>query len=162
LAKAWSVAVPEGTAQRFLEDQVAVAKERRVDLLVLRGDLVFGQDHIRAGLHHARKAIREGTNSSDSLTMETLLYVSGERQLGSAIKKMAVGPSTTDLVVTQLSPGDYPEGDGWSVLPTVRAPADWYALVRFGITEEELATVPQEKWTDLVLERVAAVDITKR
>ncbi len=160
--KAWTVAVPVGTAESFLSEQVAVARERGVDLLVLRDDLVFGSDHLLAGLYHARRALEDGRNSSDSLTMETLLYISGERQLGAAIKKMAVGPATTEVVVTQLSPGDFPAGDGWTQLQSARTLTERRALIRFGITEEELGTLPGDRWMELVLEKVAAVDIIKR
>ena len=160
--RAWDVRVQRGDAGRFMKEQVAAAREAGVELLVLRGDLVFGRDHISAGVLHARRAIDEKRNSSESLAMEALLYISGERQLASAIKKMSVGPSTTEVVVAQLTKGGFDAGEGWTEVPPVRAYIDARALAAFGITEAELSTVPEARRGELVLEKVASVDITKR
>jgi tRNA threonylcarbamoyladenosine modification (KEOPS) complex Cgi121 subunit len=160
--RAWDVRVREGEAERFMQDQVAVAKGLGIDILVLRGELVFGTDHLEAGVLHARRAADEGRNASDSPAMEALLYISGERQLSSAIKKMGVGPSTTHLVVAQLSPGAFPAKEGWMPLPRMRPDADPGDLLAFGVTPAETATVPEGRSAELVLEKVASVDITKR
>lgn len=160
--RAWDVKVRKGEAESFLQRQVEAAKEAGAELLVVRADLVFGTDHIGSAVLHARRAIEEKRNSSESLAIETLLYISGERQLSSAIKKMSVGPSTTEVVVAQLSPGRPLAEADWAPLPAVRALADVRALMAFGITEAELHTVPADRRAELVLERVASVDITKR
>ena len=39
--------------------------------------------------------------------------------------------------------------------------ADRETLKRFGITEIELSTIPEEKYGDLILEKIALVDVIK-
>ena len=123
--------------------------------------MVFGRDHLASAFHHASKAIREGRNSSDSVIMETLLYASGERQLGSAIRKMAVGEETSEIVVASLGVDIAPQA-GWTPLTDAPDHPSDERLMAFGLTGEELGTVRPERRRELVLERVAAVDVLKR
>src|SRR4030042_4940080 len=88
--RVWKAPVSRGAAQSVLEGVVSRAAGKGVEVLVMDADLVFGADHVRAALYRARRSMRDGRNASDSLAMETLLYASAERQLSSAIKKMAV------------------------------------------------------------------------
>jgi len=151
-----------GEAKAMMESILERAKESGAEVLVLDGDMVFGTDHLGSALHHARRAIDEGRNSSKSLTMETLLYASGERQLGAAIEKMSVSEHTRSVVVAILSGGRFDIGEGWSQLGPRQADVDQDRLKRYGFTEAELSTVAPEDRTELVLERVAFVDILKR
>jgi tRNA threonylcarbamoyladenosine modification (KEOPS) complex Cgi121 subunit len=93
--------------------------------------------------------------------METLLYASGERQLSAAIKKMSVSDQTEELVVAQLSGGPLEPLEAWRELgDTTDLTAD--RLLRFGVTKTELSTIGERSPLDLVLEKVAAVDILKK
>ena len=131
-------------------------------MLVVKGELVFGSDHMRSALYHARKAIEKGRNSSDSIAMETLLYSSGERQLSSAIRKMSVDGETESVAVVLLSgPGLKPGGD-WEEIPRTPPAVDMARLKKFGISDRELETVSRDRAVELVMERVAAVDILKK
>lgn len=159
--RAWTVPVPRGGAGALQDRIVRVAEERSVEVLVMRGDMVFGLDHVRSALYHAKRALANGTNSSDSLPMETMLYASGERQLGSAIRKMRADDGTEEVVVAQLTAGDTPIGEGWRPLENRRVPAP-EMLQRFGVTIEELSTIGDKNPIELVLEKVAAVDIVKK
>src|SRR4030066_37882 len=85
---AWRVRITKGSAQSWLE-KWANQGGRDSDVLVLRSDMVFGLDHIRSALYHAKRAMDQGRNASNTLVMETLLYASGERQLQSAIRKLS-------------------------------------------------------------------------
>jgi KEOPS complex subunit Cgi121 len=123
--------------------------------------MIFGMDHLRSALYHAERAIEDGTNASDSLAMETLLYASGERQLSTAIKKMSVNDQTEELVVAKLAGGPLELDETWRELDhTADLTAD--RLLRFGVTETELSTIGGRSPLELVLERVAAVDILKK
>jgi tRNA threonylcarbamoyladenosine modification (KEOPS) complex Cgi121 subunit len=160
--RVWKASVSRGSAQSVLEGVVSRAAGKGVDVLVMDADLVFGTDHVRAALYRARRSMREGRNVSDSLTMETLLYASAERQLSSAIKKMAVGGDTEELVIAQLTPGGFDPEDAWSELPARATDATPEQLARFGLTKQEILTVRPGLATELVLEKVAAVDIFKK
>lgn len=158
---AWETCVPKGHASARVDEVLGRARSAGAEVLLLDGDMVFGADHIRSALMHAKKATDEGRNSSDSMAMETLLYASGERQLSSAIRKMSAGDATDRLVLAVLR-GAFEPGEGWSRLPDRQTRVDRTMLLRFGVSEAEMATVDEGMLADLVLERVAAVDVIKR
>jgi KEOPS complex subunit Cgi121 len=145
-----------------MEGIVQRARAAGTEVLVLDGNMVFGKDHLVTAMQHAARAIEQGTNASDSLLMETILYASGERQLGSATKKMGVSKDSTELVIAQLVDGGFAHDPSWIELPAMRASADRAQLIRFGISEGELSTLEERSPTELVLEKVAAVDVQKR
>ncbi len=156
---AWEIDVEGDLAMGFFDTITKEAKAAGADVLVLRSDMIFGLDHLRSALYHAMTSFLEGTNSSDSLAMETLLYASGERQLNSAIRKMSVDASTRRIVVARLQ-GDFRPRPGWKELEARASDISKERLIRFGVTEQELSTVRDGQ--DLVLEKVAAVDVLKR
>ena len=158
---AWLVTVPAGRARSLLDAVTIDAAASGASVLVLDADMVFGLDHLRSALYHAKRALDEGSNVSDSLAMETLLYASGERQLSSAIRKMSVGDRTERIVVAQLS-GDVTPADGWIHLQDVSQDISHERLSKFGISVAELDTIGDRRPEDLVLERVAAVDVLKK
>lgn len=159
--RAWRVRLAEGAAPDFMREILERAQREGAEVLVLDGELVFGIDHLRAALYHARRAMAEGSNSSQSLAMETLLYASGERQLSTAIEKMSVDEGTTEVVVAQLSEQPVRAEDFWMpLLEESGFPVE--RLLRFGLTPVELSTVSGRRPEELVLEKVAAVDVMKR
>lgn len=157
----WAREAAEGEAKPLMEDLLARAALSGSEVLVIDGDMVFGADHVVSAHSHAAKATAEGRNASDSLAMETLLYASGERQLSSAIRKMAVGDRTRRVVLAVLK-GPFEPGEGWSPLAPTEPACDRARLARFGITEAEMSTVREDRLPELVLERVAAVDVIKK
>lgn len=160
--KAWSVRVRKGDALELMDAIVSRAAEAGVDVLVLDGEMVFGKDHLRCALYHAVRAAEQGTNSSESRAMETLLYASGERQLSAAIKKMSVSSETEEAVVARLGDGAFEPEPAWTPLPERPSAPARSRLLKFGISARELGTVDERRASELVLERVAAVEIMKR
>ncbi|UCE91345.1 MAG: hypothetical protein JSV90_08020 [Methanobacteriota archaeon] len=145
-----------------MERTLRMAERRGAMLLFLDEDMTFGADHLTSALHHAKKAFAEGRNSSDSLAMETLLYASGERQLSSAIRKMGVDDETTGVVIARLTEVDVDPETGWTPYRDDLRQPDEERLLRFGISREELATAHETRRLDLVLEKVAAVDLIRK
>lgn len=160
--KAWTVKVAKGGAEAILKEVSGRGKASGSDVLVMNGDLVFGADHIRSALFHAKRAIAEKRNASDSVAMETLLYASGERQLATAIKKMSVGIDTVNVAVACLSNAGFHAEPGWEEMSGSLSSVDITKLKAFGISDRELGTITTSKVTELVLEKVAAVDILKK
>ncbi len=157
--RAWRAAIVPGQAKALLARLFQSGANAEGDVLILRADMVFGISHLRSALFHAKKAIAERSNSSDSLAMETLLYASGERQLSSAIKKMSAGNDVQHVVIASMTGTLRPE-EGWSELEELSGDPPIERLRTYGITELELKTCPMP--TELVLERVAAVDVLKK
>ena len=121
-------------------------------------------EHMASAVAHAERAFRNRLNASYTLAMETMLYLSGERQISKAKEKVGLKPGTERVAILFLERG--PEVDLWhklglrhddSVLEFQLAKAEG-----FGIGKEEMESVPASMVQDLVLERVAFVDIVKR
>lgn len=158
--RAWTVSVEPGRAKLLLDSMSDKAAGEDRDILIANADMVFGMDHLRSALYHAKRAMIGGTNASDSLAMETMLYASGERQLNAAIKKMTVGDETAEIVVALLQ-GSLNPMKGWTELPSIKEPPSKERLNRFGITDKEMLTF-EGRSEELVLEKVAAVDVLKK
>jgi tRNA threonylcarbamoyladenosine modification (KEOPS) complex Cgi121 subunit len=158
---AWRKEVRPNEAKGVMQELLEAAKKACADILIVDGKLVFGREHLASAIFHAGKAIAEGHNSSESLAMESLLYASGERQLSSAIKKMSVSDATSSIVVVHLEGGRLNLGKEWIPLPETFTP-ERGDLIQYGISDTELSTVDSGRYADLVLERVAAVDVIKK
>lgn len=124
---------------------------------------VCGKEHLMSAATHAQRAFERGTNSSSSLGLETVLYASGERQISRALEKMGLLPGSEEvaLVLFDLDPDEAIRGLGMARDDGILE-CTLEKLKAFGITDEELDAVPQELIGDLVLERVAFVEIVKR
>lgn len=152
-----------GARGRAKDPEVRLAAIRGQEVQLLDARLVCGRDHLVTAAEHAERAIREGTSVAKSLAVEFVLYASGERQIADALAKMGVREDTTEFAVVLfggenpakvLAALDLARDDG--VLAATPA-----KLRAFGLTDAELATVPETRRHDLVLERVALVDLTK-
>ncbi len=143
-----------------------LSSEWNVQIVMLDAELVFGREHILSAFEHAERAFRNGTNTAKTLGTEVLLYSSGERQISVAIGKMGIRDGSKRVAVAIL---DDLEDDRISeLLERLGLKRDDDVLLpggkdlkAFGISEKELATVPEEKRYDLVLEKVALVDLIK-
>jgi tRNA threonylcarbamoyladenosine modification (KEOPS) complex Cgi121 subunit len=161
LLRAWTIRTERGKAKTLMAKILAGKDLTNTHVLVARADMIFGMDHLRSALYHAERAIEGGTNSSESLAMETLLYASGERQLGTAIRKMSVSDQTEELVVALLAGGPLEPDESWQELDNA-TDLKAHRLLQFGLTEKELSTIGERSPLELILERVAAVDILKK
>jgi KEOPS complex subunit Cgi121 len=130
---------------------------------LMRASMVFGRIHLESATDHAIRAFEQGRNTSNSLATETLLYASGTRQIDKAIEKMGIrkGDSEVALVAFgKFSLGEFLEEAGFKRDDSVLE-GDASMLTEYGITEKEVASVPESKVFDLVLERVAMVDLQR-
>jgi len=158
----------------FLRKLLEFATKEQIVVQALNADAVYGKEHLLSAVEHALRSFAQGTNATNSLSLEILLYAAGERQITKAIKKMGIRTGRQKLAfilidTTQqkrtrktydrsirrllsmfhLTPDD-------TVLKGNNA-----TLKLFGITDQELRTVLKGKYGDLILERVAMVDILK-
>lgn len=162
--RAWTVKVPRGQAVAFVDNLLKSEPAAKINILAVRADMVFGADHLRTALYHAKRAIAEGRNSANSAPMETLLYASGERQLNSAIDKMSPSEDTEQIVIASLNgrPIGFSDSDNWDELPDTDNDASDSRLVSFGLSAGEIGTLQGRPRVELVMEKVAAVDIIKK
>lgn len=129
---------------------------------LLRADRVYDADHLRHAAALAARAFAEGRARTGAIGTETLLYTAGERQIGRALAFMGLQEGTTAIAALSWGEGLDPlaAAEGWVRDDAVLA-GDAAVLDAFGITETERAMLPPERWGDLVLERVALVDVLK-
>ena len=122
---------------------------------------VAGRDHILSAANHARRAIDRGLASSGTFELEFLLYVSGERQISKAIETAGVRPGRPFIAVAADGPGsrEVLERFRFRADPSLveTSPAKLRAL---GFSKAEIEAAG-ERSADLVLEKVARVDLMK-
>jgi KEOPS complex subunit Cgi121 len=151
----------------FLEKLESFAKNQNIVIQAFNADVIYGKNHIISAVEHAIRAMDGKTNTTNSLGMEILLYSSGERQLKIAIPKMGVkkGKANIAFVFTSEKISDQIINDLLGQLSLVRddevIDGNIDTLKKFGISENEINTVTKAKYGDLILEKVAMVDIIK-
>jgi KEOPS complex subunit Cgi121 len=154
----------------FLNKVSKFIEENDILIQVFDAELIYGKNHLISAFEHAKRAIDRKSNSTNSLEMETLLYSSGERQLKLAIPKMGVkkGSDAIALIFISKSLSKITDKLVSKFLEELNLKRDDSVLEgnedtldKFGITESELKTVTKAKYGDLILEKVAMVDIIK-
>jgi KEOPS complex subunit Cgi121 len=149
-----------GSPQQLL-DRLQSVKSGQV--LALDAAMVCGREHLETAAEHALRAFARGTNAANDVMMETMLFASGERQIARAREKMALraGSEGVALVLFGARPEEVLQASGLEEDPAV-LDCDEAKLRRFGISAEEMAMAPEGRASDLVLERVAFVEVLKR
>jgi len=154
----------------FLEKICCFAKKNNLIIQTFDAELVFSKNHILSAVEHAIRANSRKTNTTNSLEKEILLYASGERQLKLAIPKIGVKKGNAKIAIVLLNNtkkkiSNHIADDLLKLFSLTRddkvLEGDENTLIRFGVKEKELKTVNKAKYKDLILEKVAMVDIIK-
>ena len=151
----------------FLKKISKLSKEYNIVIQVFNADMIYGKNHLISSVEHAVRAIKQKTNTTNSIEMEILLYASGERQLKLAIPKMGVkkGEGNIAFVFKNNNISDKIVNEILKKLELERddklLEGDINTLKKFGITKKEIETVKPDKYGYLILERIAMVDIIK-
>ncbi|HIH36598.1 MAG TPA: hypothetical protein HA232_01660 [Methanocellales archaeon] len=150
----------------FIKMLNEVAKKHRVTVQAIDANQIASTEHLLFAVEKANRAMHEGRNIAKDLGLEILLYASGKRQIEQA---MSMGVHSGKNYVAIVIIGDDTTGAS-SELKTIihEAPVLAYTehkkrkLVKtFDITEAEISAVGDDKIPELVLERVALLDIIK-
>lgn len=135
----------------------------RGEVLVMDADMVCGREHLLSAVTHAARSFARGSNSCNDMAMETMLFASGERQISKAQRKMAPKENSERLALVLF---DSSEEESLRLASLVRDDSVLACtpdkVIAFGITRRELDTAGEGHAADLVLERVAFVEIAKR
>ena len=151
----------------LIEQVVSFAQEKNIVIQALNADMIYGVNHLISSVDHAKRAMRHNSNTTNSLSMEILLYASGERQLKLAIPKMGIkqGKSNVAFVFADGKISDELVNDLLKKLSLTQddkvLEGDINTLKKFGINKKAMATVSKDRYGDLILEKVAMVDIIK-
>ena len=144
-----------------------------VSIQLMDPEVIYGKNHVMSAVEHAVRAFKDKRNTSNSLAMEILLYTSGKTQVKEAIDFMGIkkGGSAVLVCVGKTSIPDAKcavprEIDTLVALlglhidnSLLQGTTD--IIKKFGITENEIQTVDKSMYQDLILERVALVDVLK-
>jgi len=150
----------------FLDKIRDFSDKNNVSIQVFNADLIYGEKHLISAYEHAERAMEQKTNTTNSLEMEILLYAAGERQLKLAIPKMGVKKGKSNLaIVVVKSKSDKIIDNLLSEFNLKRddkvLEGDENTLKKFGLNQKEINTVTKAKYQNLILEKVALVDIIK-
>jgi KEOPS complex subunit Cgi121 len=154
---------------KFLKQISIFAKDNNVVIQVFDANVIFGEKHLISAVEHAVRAIDRKTNTTNSLEMEILLYASGERQLKLAIPKIGVKKGEVNIALVFFNKTrrllDILIEEFLEQLSLIRddkvLDGNIETLKKFGLNENEIKTVTKAKYGDLILEKVAMVDVIK-
>ena len=160
----------------LLKETLAFSKKHRVTIQVMNADVVFGKTHLLSAAEHAIRSMKRKTNTTKTLAMEVLLYASGERQIKLSIEKLGVKRGKGNIAVVCIDGiKEFSEARGnvthqsiADLLKTVDLTRDDMVLEgtkntlkKFGLSDAEINTVTEAKYGQLILEKVAMVDVIK-
>lgn len=152
----------------FIDKVVSFAQEKNIVVQVFNADMIYGKNHLISAVEHAKRAMEQKNNTTNSLGMEILLYASGERQLKLAIPKMGVKKGEVNVAIIIITGQSLSENVVGKLLDCLSLDQDDKVLEgdndtlkKFGINKNALSTVSEDKYGDLILEKIAMVDIIK-
>ncbi|MBN2065851.1 MAG: hypothetical protein JW771_03475 [Candidatus Thermoplasmatota archaeon] len=158
---------------QFLEELAEFAQQNHLIIQAFDAGAIYGKTHLLSAVNHARRAMERKANTTNTLAMEILLYASGERQLKLAIPKVGVksGQGTIAFVLIDAEKRKTKETFDALINELLQQfslkrddavlDGTMHTLKVFGIGTVELQTVTKAKYGDLILEKVAMVDIIK-
>ena len=157
--------------ETYLHSIQQFAKRHSLHIQIFNAAMIYGKRHIQSAVEHAIRAMNEKRMSTQSMEMEVLLYAAGERQLNHAIPKMGIKSGEITVVIVFLAEHNQRKDlyvarnlfvkdfliheDDAVLIPSIDT------LDRWGFSKEEMEAVEIESYEDLILERVAMVDIIK-
>ena len=153
--------------EKFLNKIKEFSKKENITIQAFNADLIYGKNHLISAIKHAERAFSTKTNTTNTLEMEIFLYASGERQIKLAIPKMGIKKGKCNLAIILIG-NKFSEKTINNLLTQLSLKkddlvldGDVNTLKRFGITINEICTVEKNKFGDLILEKIALVDIIK-
>ncbi|MDH4123286.1 MAG: KEOPS complex subunit Cgi121, partial [Thermoplasmata archaeon] len=83
----------------MLSQASVISEKLEGQIRLLDASKVFGLDHLKSAFQKASRAFEENENLSDSVVTETMLYMSGGRQIQDAVKIIGIQENTKFIVV---------------------------------------------------------------
>jgi len=152
----------------FLQEVNGFSQDNNMVIQAFNADVIYGKNHLVSAVDHAIRAIERKTNTANSLAMEILLYAAGERQLKLAIPKMGVKKGNANIAFVVVNDKKRDEKSIDELLKDLSLERDDKVLEgnedtlkAFGLNDQAIKTVTKDKYGDLILEKVAMVDIIK-
>jgi KEOPS complex subunit Cgi121 len=146
-----------------------IGKKHIIIIQALNADLLSGSRHIIFAVNKALRSFASGKNIANNPNMEIMLYASGTRQIERALAMgVKAGKNRIAVVLSGENEMDEAEVEVRGLIDTIDpAVLDYSESKRdvitkfFNITPEELDAVGDKKIPELVLERVALMEVIK-
>jgi len=152
----------------FLQEVTSFSQDNNMVIQAFNADLIYGKNHLISAVDHAIRAMERKTNTTNSLAMEILLYAAGERQLKLAIPKMGVKKGVANIAFVIVHDKKRDERMVDELLKDLSLKREdgilegnEDTLRAFSLNDQAIKTVTKDKYGDLILEKVAMVDIIK-
>ena len=148
--------------EEFLHKLNKIIKEKNLTIQTLDADKIAGKEHIIFSVEKAINSFKTGTNIANDLSKEIMLYAAGTRQINKAVK-LGIHKGENNIVIVAVGDSELSGFDEikYADVLAYNASKREQLMKIFGITNEELEAVGEEKLPELVLERVALVDVIK-
>ncbi|MEM2839204.1 MAG: KEOPS complex subunit Cgi121 [Thermoplasmata archaeon] len=139
-----------------------LGREKATSIQLIDSKKIFGRDHLRAAFEKTVRSFRSERNVSDSPVTEMMLYLSGCRQIQEALDAIGLKEQSKSLILlSDREPGDISKLLSLEEDESVLSP-EGKDVRSLGISDIEISTVREKDAPDLVLERVASVDVRKK
>lgn len=155
----------------FINSVQQFAKKHDVIIQVFNAEKIYGKTHLLSAVHHAIRSEEEKRMVTRSIEMELFLYISGERQLKIAIPKMGIHSGLNNIaiiIIHRLKPNKNNKDILHMFFSHMHITQNDIVLngtintLRyFGISQEEINTVSEQRYEKLILEKIAIIDIIK-
>ena len=147
-------------------------EEKNVEIQLFDAHMIFGKPHLISAFEHAKRSIQREEKATHSIGMEVLLYASGERQIKKAIKKMGIKKDRYSFVAIFLHSSEFIDEIDTFINEflthfhlekndSVISP-DINMLPEYGIGKQAISSVSKDQVFQLVLEKIALVDVIKK
>ena len=148
--------------EEFLHKLKKISIEKNLTIQALDADKIAGEEHIRFAVEKAINSFRTGTAIANDLSKEIMLYAAGTRQINRAVK-VGIHKGENNIVIVAVGDAKLSGFDEIRPAPVLAYDQSKKETLMkaFGITEKELEAVGEDKLLELVIERVALVDVIK-
>ena len=152
---------------KFLHTIQSIAQQHSIHIVCFNADNLAGREHAEAAIHYAQRSFLSGKPISNSFEMEALLFAAGSRQCNiAALFGIHTHENITFIcccpankwVWNDLSHHMLFVNEAWDEITLEK---EERLKSFFGITHEELALVGRTRIIDLVLERIALLEVNR-
>jgi KEOPS complex subunit Cgi121 len=136
-------------------------------IILFNEEMMAGKAHVDSALYHAFRAAGSGSCISSSVEIEALLYAAGSRQVVDGAKfgihqgvnraYLCLCPDSEEI--WRILSGEMTvSADDWEMIDSNKKSR---LMAAFNVTDKELAVTGEDRLRDLVIERVALLEVYK-
>lgn len=154
----------------FLQSVNAFSVKRNIRIQGFDARKIIDEDHLLFSIHRARQSFLNGSNEAKDIGLEVLRFSSGQRKIDKSFSMGLIPGENRSVFVffgetedgLQAAENAFKAEFGLSELAGIpmreKKP---FLMKQFEITDAELKTAGGSRLKELVMERVALVDVTR-